>query len=111
MVPNISIETHFAGKDIIFIVTGGEAHIGAVATAYLDENGVSVSCKQLPHHKEGELAAKMAETAASKLQVNITVIVGIHIDNATNQQILNLVDNAQIKFEQALTTLIKSSTI
>lgn len=104
IIPDILVETHFAGEDIIFIVTGGKAHIGAVATAYYEESDVSVSCKQLPHHKEGDLAEKMAKSAAIKLKVNVTVIVGIHINNATYTQILTLIDMAENKFEETLIT-------
>lgn len=109
IIPDILVETHFAGEDIIFIVTGGKAHIGAVATAYYDESCISTSCKQLPHHKEGELAEKMAKSAAIKLKVNVTVIVGIHIDNATYAQIVTLIDIAKNKFEEILITLINNN--
>ncbi|WP_459477806.1 prenylated flavin chaperone LpdD [Clostridium saccharoperbutylacetonicum] len=109
ILPNISVESHFVGKDVIFIVTGGLAHIGAVATAYFDEKGVTVSCKQLPHHKEGELATQMAEKAASKLQINVTVIVGIHIDNATYKQIVQLVEVAQREFDKEINILTEKN--
>lgn len=109
--PDISVEAYFVGKDITFIITGGMAHIGAVATAYFDEESILVSCKQLPHHKEGKLASQMAEKAALKLQVNVTVIVGIHIDNAASEEILALVDTAQSEFQKALNKLIKGLTI
>lgn len=79
------------GTDLAVLITGGRAHIGAVATAYAEGDGIKVETHQLPGHREGELAAEMAGLAASSLDCTVTVAMGIHLDNATREEIDEIV--------------------
>ncbi|URZ00339.1 prenylated flavin chaperone LpdD [Clostridium felsineum] len=108
---DIQVEPIYIGEDMIFSVTGGKAHIGAVATAYFKENNIIIKCNSLPNHKEGDLAEEFAKLACENLKVSVTVVVGIHIDNATKEEILTLVKNAEIKFEEVLKTVIKNKIL
>ena len=76
------------GGDCLISVTGGDApHIGAAAlcadgeTRRLDRNG----------HREGELAAELAERAASKLGCCVCAVCGIHFDGITRAEIVSVV--------------------
>ncbi|OEG00009.1 hypothetical protein BHF71_06980 [Vulcanibacillus modesticaldus] len=84
---NIHIQTTEMGKDYVFIITGGTAHIGAVATAYLNNNQINVDLLELPGHKEGELAKECAELAVKVLGHTSSVLIGIHVDNASKEDI------------------------
>lgn len=88
---NIHIEYYKMGKDFVFLVTGGEAHIGATATAYYQDGLIKINLHELPHHKEGQLTKEFAVLAATELKHTSTVITGIHIDNATKEQIQEIV--------------------
>lgn len=88
---NIQIRQSKVGKDLTFLITGGEPHIGGVATAFWVDDKIQVTVTELPHHKEGELAKECAETAARELGITVSVIMGIHIDNATKKEIEDIV--------------------
>lgn len=107
-IPNrygIQIRTIRAGRDYVLLVTGGEAHVGASAVAYWD--GVEVRCglTEVPGHKEGELAAELAEQACRRLRATVSVIAGIHIDFATRQEIGEMVEVVRILASQELDAL------
>lgn len=75
------------GDDCLISVTGGDApHIGAAVlcadgeTHRLDRNG----------HREGELAAELAERAASKLGCCVCAVCGIHFDGITHTEIVSV---------------------
>lgn len=92
---SIRIEVLEAGKDKIFLITGGKAHIGAVATFYIDQERVSGTTVQIPGHKEQELCERLARKAALRLNVTVTVIMGIHFDHITRMQIDEIVQTAE----------------
>ncbi|BFH62231.1 prenylated flavin chaperone LpdD [Paenibacillus azoreducens] len=98
---DIRIQEVSAGRDILLLLTGGEAHIGAVATAYFNEEDkdVQVRTVDLPGHREDELAEYMAKTAAKALGCTVTVAAGIHYDGISKEQILDIVAEAKQVFE------------
>jgi hypothetical protein len=87
----------------VFIVTGGKAHIGAVATAYWTEDGnVRVNALSLPGHREEELASELATMAAHSLKRTVAVLAGLHFEQPTKQDIDAIVGAARNKMKQAL---------
>lgn len=84
----------FVGKDLLVCLTGGEAHIGAVAVAVprlsLNQNGqtsADATVMTAGGHKEDLLARKIALALASKLNVKVCVSAGMHWDAPTPSQI------------------------
>lgn len=91
------------GGDRVFLVTGGTAHIGATAMAYIGaEGGVCADVLAAPGHRERELAEELAVQAASALRCTVAVSVGIHLDRPTRQQIDDVVEEARSKMREAL---------
>jgi gallate decarboxylase subunit D len=90
-----------SGKDINITIGGGELyHIGAVAVAVPRnevKNGkkrsatASVICVQ--GHKEDEFAHYASKYLATALDSVVTVSVGVHVDNANEEDIKVLYDN------------------
>ncbi len=68
------------GRDCLISVTGGAAHIGAVAVASPDGETWLHQCA---HHREGELARHIAEELAPRAACTICVVAGIHFDHLT----------------------------
>lgn len=101
----IEVRTLRMGKDYVFLITGGAAHIGAAATAYIGTDGVQVTTSVLPHHREDELAAQWAGQAAQTLDAAVTVVAGIHIDNATKEDIQRILEVVRCKMEAELARL------
>ncbi|WP_341278059.1 hypothetical protein [Paenibacillus sp. FSL H8-0537] len=98
------------GSDLVFLITGGAAHIGASATAYWTAWGAHLAAPKcdtitLPGHQEGELAAELAMLAASSLGVTATVVVGIHLEQPTRSEITNIVNRTREGMKQKIALL------
>jgi gallate decarboxylase subunit D len=94
------------GKDFLFTVTGGEAHIGAVSTAYLADGEWVVETQELPGHKEGPLSAMLALAGARALNATVTVVAGIHIQHASKEDIAQAVEQSEVRFKEELRRFI-----
>jgi len=87
---------------VVICICGGISHIGAVAIAVpcssldRDKKGTRVtsSVYTLVGHKDDIIARSAAETVARKLNQVTTVTVGIHVDNATREEIRALISNS-----------------
>ena len=89
---DIHLEARAVGGDIFAVVTGGtRPHVGAVALA--DSAGVSVL--QAEGHKDAVLAEMFARKLFEEYGVNVCVSAGVHVDNATSEEIALMVENAK----------------
>lgn len=82
------------GKDLLLMITGGEAHIGAVATAYTSSESdpvIETETIGVPGHKEAELADGFARELAERLGRTVTVVMGIHYDHLSREELKELV--------------------
>jgi hypothetical protein len=97
----IKCELQKVGSDNLIIVTGGtKPHIGAVVTATFDAGKVNIVSHGLPHHREEDLFVELAKVWCSTFQRNTVLLGGIHIDKATRQQIIDLVDCTWVEFRK-----------
>lgn len=101
----IEIRSYSIGQDTAFIVTGGVAHIGAVATAYWTEGKtIQVDVISMPGHREAELVEELARMAAIKLGRTVVVVAGIHLEKPTKQEIEDIVKQTLDRMRQILST-------
>ncbi|MFA7067535.1 MAG: hypothetical protein WC127_01025 [Acidaminococcaceae bacterium] len=97
----ISATVILCGIDVAVIIGGGEkSHIGAMGLASprpslqnKDVVSASVSVLCVLGHKDDLLARAAALRLASKFNVNVVVSVGLHLDNATTEDIEKLQTN------------------
>lgn len=97
----IEASAQVCGNDLVVVIEGGTSyHIGAVALAIprssLSEPGrisASASVLCVTGHKEDELARRISLQLASALNCVVTVVAGIHIDEANGADISKLMDN------------------
>lgn len=101
---NIRVERQDIGKDTLLVVTGGEAHIGAASTAYLEADEYKVSTTRVPGHKEHVLSEPAALHAARLLERTVTVVMGIHYDGITREQISEVSSVVSRLIDEALDT-------
>lgn len=87
----VGYATLSCGSTVVQVYGGERPHLGAIAMTY---DGEQSSCTEIPAHKEGELAETIAQHVARATKTNVAVTVGIHIDNATKQEIKLLCKNA-----------------
>jgi hypothetical protein len=98
------------GNDMVVIVGGGSRyHIGAVALAVPraslgDPAKVSASASVLcvVGHKDDELARSYALKIASVFNCTVSVNVGIHIDQANDEDITTLIHNSDNVINQLI---------
>ena len=89
----VTLESHKIGKDRLVIITGGEEeHIGS-ATLIEEKGHLQTISKK--GHKDHIVSERMANIIYDKIGKDLLVVCGIHIDDASKEEIDILVDNTQ----------------
>jgi isopentenyl-diphosphate delta-isomerase len=99
---DVYAQVTLAGSDLIVAIGGGPApHIGATAVGvprvlkYDQINRTaSVSVYTVTGHREDEVARPVAMRLASRFNHTVAVTCGIHLDNATREQVLTYVSRS-----------------
>ncbi|HIP17987.1 MAG TPA: hypothetical protein EYG78_01480 [Sulfurovum sp.] len=91
---SVILNAYRIGNDRLIVITGGEeAHIGS-ATLIEERGHMQTLSKN--GHKDYLVSEKMANLIYDTIGSDLLVICGIHIDNASKEEIDVLVDNAQM---------------
>jgi hypothetical protein len=93
------------GRDLLLLITGGEAHIGAASTAYWAESEVEVLTSPVPGHKEHTLTDNMARRAATELKRTVTIVMGIHYDGLNLEQIRLISDKTNTLLDEYIKSI------
>lgn len=91
----ISMKSILIGEDLCVIISGGDnPHIGCVtlsvprpSLADLNVISATTSVLNLIGHKDDEAARYVSHALSSKLNKNVVVTCGIHLDNITKEEI------------------------
>jgi len=87
------LQRHDIGDDLVFFLGGGErSHIGGLVIA---EPGKKVKVIRLSGHYDDIVLQPIAEAACKKYKKKVVAVGGVHVDNATKQQIDILVENCK----------------
>lgn len=91
----ISLSNHSIGNDLIVCLFNECGHIGAVAVSEFspDENRASTSVITRYGHKEDAVASRAAYQLCKALKKPVCAIVGIHLDNITDEEIAQVMQN------------------
>lgn len=87
------------GRDLLVTVTGGREHAGAIGIGMFVNGKATSSVITIPGHKEDMIAKQGAERISKQLKTNAILVVGIHIDNITREEIEATVKNAEALIE------------
>lgn len=80
-------------RDLVIIIGGGEKpHIGGIV---FRENGKKLRTIKFESHYDHVVLKMIAEAASKKYKKSIVVTGGIHIDNATREDINILLENCK----------------
>ena len=90
------------GRDLHASLLGGEAHVGAVALA---APGEAAKLIQRPHHREGELAALVAQRLAGAFGCAVSASCGIHFADISRAEIATVEQLAGNLVEACLQSL------
>jgi hypothetical protein len=87
------LEEKKIGNDILFILGGGEQpHIGGVVICEPNKNPQVI---RLEGHYDDAVLKPIAEVACKKYKTKVVAVGGVHVDNATKQEIEKLVENCK----------------
>lgn len=90
------------GRDVLALLSGGAAHAGATALA---APGETTRVCERPGHREGPLAALVAERLAGALGCAVAVSCGIHFAGISRAEIAKVEDMAAGLVEECLLSL------
>lgn len=94
----VFLEKKEIGNDLIYILGGGErSHIGGLVIC---EPGKDPQVIRLEGHYDDIVLKPIAKTACKKYNKKVVAIGGIHVDNATQDEIDLLVKNCHIMIEK-----------
>lgn len=85
----VCLELRAQGRDLVLAVTGGQAHVGAVALASPGDREARLAV--IPPHKEGPLAASVALRVTRAAGCACAVTAGIHQEAITPDEIAAVV--------------------
>ena len=103
----ISAKVIVSGPDVVVVVGGGtDPHVGAVAAAHsqpsINDPGhltSTASVITIPGHKEDMIARQAALRLSRAIDKSVVVSVGIHIDDASTEDIQKLVEQFDVVVE------------
>jgi hypothetical protein len=87
------LHRHDIGDDIVFFLGGGQrSHIGGVVIA---EPSKKIKTIRLTRHYDDIVLQPIAEAACKKYKKKVVAVGGVHVDNATKEEINLLVENCK----------------
>ena len=93
------LEEKKIGDDILYVLGGGErTHIGAIVFC---EPNKEPQVIRLPGHYDDTVLKPIAEIACKKYGTRVVAIGGVHIDNASKDEIKKIVENCR-KLEKCI---------
>ncbi len=103
------------GAGVVITLTGGERpHVGAVGLGIPRPSrrdpartSATSSVLAVTGHRDDELAKPLAELAAARLGQEAVVVVGVHVDGATDEEIARLSENTRQAAELLLAELLR----
>ena len=89
----VFLKKHKHNDDLIYILGGGEKpHIGAVV---LCEPGKKPQVIKIKGHYDYVILLPIGEAACKKYKTRVVAVGGVHVDNATKEEIDILVRNCK----------------
>lgn len=96
----IDVKAVELGNDLCVIISGGDSpHIGCVTMSIprpsmsdLKVNSATTSVFNLVGHKDDEAAKFVSHSLSSRLNRNVVVTCGIHVDNIAAKEIKTIMD-------------------
>jgi len=104
----VVLQLRAQGRDLVLTITGGAAHVGAVAVdspAGGTGGEAHRSLTVVPGHKEGPLAESAAIRLAAATGRTVVAVVGIHQDRATAEEIASILQNVECGLDRLIAAL------
>ncbi len=102
----VCLSARHIGEDLAVYIYNENAHLGAVAVSQFDHltGRVSTSVITLLGHKDDAVAQQAAYLIAKHTRRPVCVIAGIHVDNITQDEIAEILRNANSVVEEFISS-------
>lgn len=99
----VSLLAYYLGNDPIVFIYNENAHIGAIALGEYDHKELRASTSVLTRlgHKDDAIAQMAAHSISKHTKKPACVICGIHLDNITDEEIQEILNNCTNLIEEA----------
>jgi len=103
----VSLSTQRIGSDLIVCIFNERGHIGAVAVADYSpaENRASASVITRLGHKDDSIACCAAHALCKQFRAPVCTIVGIHLDNITSEEIMQITQNCDKLVQKSINSI------
>jgi gallate decarboxylase subunit D len=88
---DLTVDAARVGKDLLVTLVGGKAHVGAVALGGFHRRSYA-SVLAVPNHRDDIIAKEAALRISKELRQSCVVVVGIHVHDASEGQVAEIVD-------------------
>ena len=89
----VFLEKHKLSDDLVYILGGGEkTHIGGIVVC---EPGKKTRTVKFENHYDTIVLQPIAKAASKKYNKKVVAIGGVHVDNATKEEINKIVENCK----------------
>jgi len=92
----IRFDLHLFGRDFLLLISGGEAHLGALAAS----DRAELIEHQFSGHQELKITAQAYKELAPLIRNEIMILCGIHYNNITPEQISEIQEHAEALIRQ-----------
>jgi gallate decarboxylase subunit D len=98
----VSLSATRIGEDLIVFLFNKQGHLGATAMSDYShaDNRASTSVLTRLGHKDDSIAYKAAHTLCKRLKKPVCAIAGIHVDNITEAEIAEVIQNCEALVER-----------
>ena len=92
----VNLSASYMGSGLVICIYNENAHIGAVALGEYDNKQKRVSTSVITRlgHKDDVVAQKAAYSISKHTKRPVCVITGIHIENITEKEVDQILENA-----------------
>jgi gallate decarboxylase subunit D len=105
----VDLQAASMGDGLVVRIFNENAHIGAVSIGEYDftNQRASVSVMTRLGHKDDSIAQKASYTICKMTRKTVCVVVGVHVDNITQDEIVQITENARYLIEELIGNLGK----
>jgi hypothetical protein len=101
---DLRVDATRLGKDLLVTLVGGKAHVGAVALGGFHRTSYA-SVLAVPNHRDDIIAEEAALRISNELRQSCVVVVGIHVHDASEGQIAEIVDASFLLVDELIEAL------
>ena len=91
---SLTLAVESAGRDLLCLVHGGEAHVGSVALSEWRDGRAHTRCLSAEGHREEAIARHAAHTLCAAARRSVACVAGIHFDGVSRGDIESISSEA-----------------